>query len=136
MYQPYQTVPTRIISGTVGTATVQQRYIAVRREYSIGTAQRVGRTRINRQARHIWYGEYSKIQVRIILKKSDFSDEKDDDNSGKADFGKMIGDYTSKHMICVHKSAFSAVSATRRSEKLCLLGTYPQTPHSGKMILK
>ena len=48
----------------------------------------------------------------------------------------MIGNYTSKHMICVHKSAFSAVSDTRRSEKLSLLGTYPQTPRIEKYVQK
>ena len=48
----------------------------------------------------------------------------------------MIGNYTSKHMICVHKSAFSAVSATRRSEKLSLLGTDPQTPRIEKIRSK
>lgn len=48
----------------------------------------------------------------------------------------MIGNYTSKHMICVHKSAFSAVSATRRSEKLSLLGTDPQTPRIEKYVQK
>ncbi len=48
----------------------------------------------------------------------------------------MIEYKNSKHMICVHKSAFSAVSATRRSEKLSLLGTDPQTPRIEKIRSK
>ena len=73
MYQPYQAVPTRIISGMFGTATVQQRYIAVRRKYSFGTAQRVEQTRINRQAKYIWYGEYTEIQVGNLFEKNQTS---------------------------------------------------------------
>ena len=46
----------------------------------------------------------------------------------------MIEYKNSKHMICVHKSAFSGVFATRYAEKLLLVGDGLSVSPSGSFV--